>query len=390
MDYARIVYNTFRKRFGGSPILVRSPGRVNLLGEHTDYNQGFVLPAAIDKAIWFAVSGRTDCECRLYSVNMDQEVNFTLPHLFKSALHWPDYLLGVVDQLLKSGCRLSGFECVFGGDIPLGAGLSSSAAIEAGLAFALNQINRLGLDRRELAELAQRAENDYVGVRCGIMDQYVNLFGSAGHALRIDCRSLEHQLLPLSDPNCALLLFNSNVSHSLAESEYNLRRAECSRGVEQIRKLYPGVESLRDVSPGMLASCRGDMDGVAFRRCRYVIDENERMKSAPGMLERGDLRGFGQLMFQTHRGLRDDYQVSCPELDTLVELAAEDPEVYGARMMGGGFGGCTLNLVRIGAVARLCERVLKQYRVRSGIEAGCIVTAVSAGTELIEEAPWMN
>lgn len=385
MDYANIVHEEFKNRYGGRPVLVRSPGRVNLLGEHTDYNQGFVLPAAIDRAIWFAVSGRNDSQCRIYSVNMDQEAGFTLPHLYKSTLCWPDYLLGVVDQLMASGHELSGFDCVFGGNIPPGAGLSSSAAIGSGLAFTLNHINHLGLDRLELAKLAQRAENEYVGVQCGIMDQYVNLFGLPGHVLRIDCRSMEHTRLPLSDPNCAVILFNSNVSHSLAQSEYNQRRAECRRGVEQIRKSYTEVESLRDVSPKILDSCRRDLDAVVFRRCRYVVDENGRMEAASGLLEAGDLNGFGQLMFRTHQGLRDDYQVSCPELDYLVELVADDPDVYGSRMMGGGFGGCTINLIRTGAIARLSEKVLKCYRKRFGIEATGIVTSIAGGTEIIGE-----
>lgn len=384
MDYAKIVYREFLSRYGGQPLLVRSPGRVNLLGEHTDYNQGFVLPAAISKAIWLAVARRDDRHCRFYSVNMDQELSCTLPQLYKSALRWPDYLLGVVEQFLRGGHEISGFDCVFGGDIPLGAGLSSSAAIEAGLAFALNQIYGIGLDRLALARLAQRAENEYVGVQCGIMDQYVNLFGRPGQALRIDCRSLEHTPLPLDDPGCALILFDSKVAHSLASSEYNTRRGECNRGVQQIRQRFPEVDSLRDVTEDMLETCRSQLEETVYRRCRYVVAENGRMIQAADLLKNGDLNGFGQLMYQTHYGLRDDYQVSCPELDYLVELVEGEAAVYGARMMGGGFGGCTINLVRSAATAGLSRRVLQSYQARFGIEAGCIVTAIAAGTAVVD------
>ncbi|HEX9614783.1 MAG TPA: galactokinase, partial [Bacteroidota bacterium] len=364
------------------PLLVRSPGRVNLIGEHTDYNDGFVLPGAINKALYFAVSPRPDDLCRVFAFDMNEGHEFRLSALAKSPRQWPNYLMGVVDQLIKAGHKVGGFNCVFGGNIPVGAGLSSSAALEAGLAVALNAVFELGVDDLGLARLAQKAENEFVGVQCGIMDQYVNVFGEQGKLLQIDCRSLEHKTYPFVYP-VSTVLFDTRVSHSLATSEYNRRRAECAEGVAVIRKRDPSVTHLRDVAPGMLEESSGEMSATTYRRCKYVLEENERVKLACQALERKDLAGFGRLMYESHNGLSQEYEVSCPELDHLVESVGGQEGVYGARMMGGGFGGCTINLIEDNAVQEVTAVVEEDYNRLFGIRPRTYVTSVDAGTSII-------
>jgi galactokinase len=379
----------FAELYGGRPLIVRSPGRVNLIGEHTDYNMGFVLPAAIEKAIYFAIAPRKDTRCRTFALDISDEYHFALNELHPSAKGWPNYLMGVVDQFVKGGFTLTGFDCVFGGDIPIGAGLSSSAALEAGLAFALNHVNALGMDRLALVTLAQKAENEFVGVRCGIMDQYINIFGQSDQVLRIDCRSLKHAYYPF-DRGASIVLFNTGVSHSLASSEYNRRRQECARGVEVIRGSYPVVTHLRDVTLEMLEACRGAMEPTTFRRCKYVIEENDRVLDACSALEVNDMHAFGALMYKSHDGLSKDYEVSCEELDCLVDLVKDDPCVYGARMMGGGFGGCTINLVRQGGADLLSRKVLEGYKKRFNVEPKMYVTSLSEGTRIIAADAYAN
>jgi galactokinase len=381
---ALAVKNQFTTLYSSQPTIVRSPGRVNLIGEHTDYNMGYVLPAAIDKAVYFAIAPRDDRQCSLYAFDMKQEHRFTVSDVRHAPTSWPNYLLGVVDQLVKDRHELRGFDCVFGGDIPIGAGLSSSAAIEGGLAFALNHIFNLGIDRLSLVKLAQRAENEFVGVRCGIMDQYINIFGTSANVLRIDCRSLERAYYPF-DHRASIVLFNTGVTHSLASSEYNLRRKECAAGVDIIRQEHPGVSSLRDVSPEMLAPYAAAMDPKTFQRCTYVVLENDRVLKACEALERRDLSAFGALMFKSHDGLSAEYQVSCAELDYLVDLVRNEPSVFGARMMGGGFGGCTINLVEPDGVKELGNRVKVQYAGKFDKEPAMYVTSISAGTGVIAE-----
>ena len=382
MTISRSVEAKFKELFKEEPLLLRSPGRVNLIGEHTDYNHGYVLPAAIDKAIYFAISPRTDRRCELYALDLNDEHTFDIGQLRSSPKGWPNYLMGVVDQLLKRGYHTGGFNCVFGGDIPIGAGLSSSAAIEAGLAFALNTIFELGIEDLELVKLAQKAENEFVGVQCGIMDQYINIFGEQDHALRLDCRSLESQRYPI-DHNVSIVLFDTRVSHSLASSEYNRRRRECNEGVETVRKSYPKVTHLRDVSVEMLAEFNAEMDPVTYRRCRYVVEENDRVLKACCALEHNDLAQFGCLMYETHEGLSRDYEVSCSELDYLVESVRGNSSVYGARMMGGGFGGCTINLVEQGETEAVRRLVTGKYRSKFNIEPRMYVTSISARTGLM-------
>ncbi len=382
MKLVDAVETKFRELFGEQPLLVRSPGRVNLIGEHTDYNMGYVLPGAIDKAIYFAITPRNDRYCRIFALDMNDEHQFTLDDLQSARKGWPNYLMGVADQFIKARYELRGFNCVFGGDIPIGAGLSSSAALEAGLAFALNRMFELRIDDLSLVRLAQKAENEFVGVQCGIMDQYINIFGEPENVLRIDCRTLEHEYYPF-DHDASIVLFDTGVSHSLASSEYNRRRQECSQGVEVLRQGNPGVTHLRDVSLDMLNECRYRMDPTTFQRCRYVVEENDRVLKACAALEKRDLKAFGSFMFQSHEGLSKDYEVSCKELDYLVELVKDNPLVCGSRMMGGGFGGCTINLVKQDGVELLGRCVQERYKHRFDVEPRMYVTSISSGTNVI-------
>ena len=372
----------FQERFGGHPLVVRSPGRVNLIGEHTDYTEGFVLPAAIDRAIVLAVGRGAGRCCRLFAADLDDAVEVDLAALAHSEKGWPNYLLGVVDQLQRREIELPGFDCAFGGDIPIGAGLSSSAALEAGLAFALNEIFGIGLERLALARLAQRAEHEFVGVRCGIMDQFVNLFGAPGHALKLDCRSLGYERVPFADPDLCIVLCDTGVRHALAGSEYNLRRAQCEAGVAALRAADPAIHSLRDVSSGQLVAQRGALDPVVYRRCHHVLSENARLLAGCEELRRGDVAAFAARLWESHASLRDDYEVSCPELDALVEIAAGVEGVLGARMMGGGFGGCTINLVRQQAVPALETAVSQAYPRCTGRSARVFVTHITGGTAI--------
>ena len=386
MNHVKAVESRFKKLYGEQPLIVRSPGRVNLIGEHTDYNMGYVLPGAIDKAIYFAIAPRDDHRSQLYAVDMEEGYEFSIHDIRKSEKRWPNYLSGVVDQLKKAGCEFNGFNCVFGGDIPIGAGLSSSAAVEAGLAFALNTIFDLKLDRLSLVRLAQKAENEFVGVQCGIMDQFINIFGADNRVLRLDCRSLEFDAFPFQFENVAILLFNSNVSHSLASSEYNKRRAECSDGVRVIRKNFPKVQSLRDVTIEMLDATASTLGPVLFRRCKYVVEENLRLLHVCQSLSENDLNEVGDAMYRSHEGLSHDYEVSCAELDYLVSLVRGAPGVYGARMMGGGFGGCTINLVAKESVADVGAMVKKQYGKKFNRDPDLHVMSLSEGTNVVTES----
>jgi galactokinase len=373
----------FRSSFGAEPLVVRSPGRVNLIGEHTDYNEGFVLPAAVDRAITLAVAPNGRRSYRLLAVDLDEAHESGQSALLPSERGWPNYLIGVVAQIRRRGLEVPGFDCAFGGDIPLGAGMSSSAAIAAGLAFALNEHFTLGLDRITLARVAQEAEHEFAGVRCGIMDQFVNLFGAAGHALKLDCRSLVYELVPFAFADVRIVLCDTGVKHALAASEYNLRRLQCEAGVAVLQRSDPTIRSLRDVGADVLAANLDSLDPLVLRRCRFVLDENARLLAGCADLARGDLAAFGGRMYGSHAGLRDDYEVSCPELDALVEMAQQYPGVLGARMMGGGFGGCTINLVRAEAVEGFADTVRHAYRRRCGREARVFVTRIAAGTAIV-------
>ena len=344
------------------PRTFRAPGRVNLIGEHTDYNDGFVMPAAIDFSVFVRVWPREDRKLQIHSENFNDQVEFDLDEPDPVARrHWSDYVVGVAVTLERAGYRLRGADLQIRGEVPVGSGLSSSAAVEVATACALTANSDLSIDRRELALICQRAENEFVGARVGIMDQFTSLFGQAERALLLDCRSLEFKLLPLPD-TVNLVICNTMVKHALASSAYNARRAECEAGVRHFVHYLPNVKALRDVTIEQLVQFGRDLPDVVYRRCRHVITENARVLAAAEALERHDLHRFGELMAESHKSLRDDYEVSSRELDLMVDLARRVEGVYGARMTGGGFGGCTVNLVDARHVEEFMQTVPNDYQ----------------------------
>ncbi|WKN33094.1 galactokinase [Porifericola rhodea] len=383
MEYS-IIQNKFIELYERQPSVVRAPGRVNLIGEHTDYNEGFVLPAAINKEMVFALAPNDQPRCRVYSYDMRESVDFDPEAFQRSAHDWVNYILGVVDQLQKAGHTIKGFDCVFGGDIPKGAGMSSSAALECGLASGLNHIFELGLDKKTIAQLSQKAENEYVGVQCGIMDQFANMFGERHQLIKLDCRSLAYDMIPFQISGHKIVLLDTNISHSLASSEYNVRRQQCEEGVAKLKEQELDIKSLRDVDLDTLTRFRTMMDEVVYRRCRYVVEENKRVEEACELLQQNDLLGFGQKMYESHEGLSKEYEVSCEELDFLVDLTREDDNVLGARMMGGGFGGCTINLVKEEALAEMTMDIEQEYQQRFRRELKVYIGDIVKGTEVLD------
>lgn len=370
--------------FGYTPThVVRSPGRINIIGEHTDYNEGFVLPTAIDKAIYVGIGKREDDIIHLYAEDFNAHFEVPIGNIKPVEQGWPNYVLGVVDQLQSRGAQLQGFDMYIDGDVPLGAGLSSSAALECAVGFALNVLFDLEIDRVDIAKIGQQAEHTYAGVKCGIMDQFASVMSKAGHVVKLDCRDLSFSYKPLKLGDYAILLLNTNVKHSLASSAYNDRRASCEKGVHLIQQQFPAVKSLRDVTLGMLETYVKPVDRDAYVKCRFVVEENERLNSACDALERGDLETLGQQMFRAHEGLSKEYEVSCPELDFLVEYVQPFPEVIGARMMGGGFGGCTINLVKKSFQDLLVDRLAPIYQKQFDLEMTAIKVVPSNGTELL-------
>jgi galactokinase len=358
--------------------VVRAPGRVNLIGEHTDYNLGFVMPAAISLETWVASVPLAGRRVRLTSLHNDDVAEFALDEPGPRHDEWRDYVAGMAWALAQEGVPLRGSAGVIDSTIPLGSGLSSSAALELAAAWTLSGELPPPLERMQLAQAAQRAENDYVGVRCGLMDQFASVFGEQGKALLLDCRSLEHRSVALPAGHL-LVALDTRSPHRLEASEYNARRAQCERAVRALARLHPGVRSLRDVDAAQLEELADLVDEETVRRCRHVIFENQRVLDMLAALEAGDLAAVGRLMAQSHASLRDLYEVSSPELDALVEIASAVPGVVGARMTGAGFGGCTVNLVAQGAVDDLRRAVEKQYRAPDGNAAGFYAIEPVAG-----------
>lgn len=378
------IIEAFRRKFGEPPALVvRAPGRINLIGEHTDYNEGFVLPAAIDRAVWFAVSPRADQRLHFIAVDVREEFQGDLKDLQKSPAGWSNYLLGCFSELLKEGHPINGVNVVFGSDIPLGAGLSSSAAMESGMLFALNELYQLGLTRPELARLAQRAENNFVGTNCGIMDMFASLMGREDCAIKLDCRSLEYEYIPIHTGETAIVLCDTGVKHSLASSEYNTRRQECEEGVRHLQGVFPGVHSLRDVDLEMLSFGKKYLREVVFQRCKYIVEENRRVEQACKMLKEQGLQAIGSLLYASHEGLRRSYEVSCPELDFLVDHTPDSLAFFGARMLGGGFGGCTINLLKKDSVTGFQTFISKKYLEKWGRELRTWEVKITNGAGLI-------
>lgn len=376
------VKNSFKEKFKVEPHLYYSPGRINLIGEHVDYNDGFVMPAAIDKGIYFAMALNESEQINLYSIDFNESISLPLSEVKKMDT-WKNYVLGVVNEFQQLNLPLKGFDCLFGGNIPIGAGISSSAALEGGIAFGLNELFNFGLSRKELALLCQRAEHNFPGVKCGIMDQYANMMGEKNSLILLDCMNITHEYIPLNMEGYEIVLINSKVHHSLASSEYNRRRKECEEGLN-ILKYYSNVQSFRDVSkPESLTGFETKMSKEVFKRCLYVVEEIYRTKKAAQLLKENNIEAFGKLMFQTHEGLKNLYHVSCKELDYLVDCAAENKDVVGSRLMGGGFGGCTINIVKQEGVESFLSKILPAYKEQFNIEAEVYEVKVVKGTNEI-------
>jgi len=375
---------SFRELYREAARVYRAPGRVNLIGEHTDYNDGFVMPIAIELYVWVAIAPRVDRKLLVRSLNFPDAAEIDLEARTPRARnHWSDYVQGVAVILARAGCRLQGANLLIRGDVPIGAGLSSSAAIEVAAALALLDNSELVTDRVELARLCRSAENEFVDARVGIMDPFVSCCAQAGRALMLDCRSLEYRLLPLP-PGVSLITCNTMVKHRHASGEYNSRRAQCEEGVRLLSRSLPNIRALRDVTAEELELHGHDLPETIRKRCRHVVLENARVSAAAAALQDGDLATFGRLMKESHRSLRDDYEVSCPELDLMVELAEKQEGVYGARLTGGGFGGCTVNLVKSEAAPQFERSASGEYEKATGISPQILVTSAAGGVGEVE------
>ena len=374
----------FRDTFGAQPAIFSAPGRVNLIGEHTDYNDGFVMPCAIGLCTRVAVSPRPGRQLVIRSEQFSGQFVFDVDHLPERRTGgWCDYVLGIAVALQQAANPLQGANLLIHGEIPIGAGLSSSAAVEVASALALISLTGAAFPLAEVARLSQRSENTFIGARVGIMDPFVSCFGKAGHALLLDCRSLEFELIPI--PNGArMVICNTMVKHEHASGEYNRRREECEEGVRILRKWYPEIRALRDLSIDRLVRHAKDVPEKIFRRCRHVVEENERVRDGAQRLRAGDLNGFGDRMRESHRSLRDLYEVSCPELDIMVEAAEGLPGYYGGRMTGGGFGGSTINFVEATDSEAFADQISARYQRTTGIKPAIYICSAAdgAGIEL--------
>lgn len=378
--------DSFKVNFDGMPdVIVRAPGRVNLIGEHTDYNDGFVLPIAIDRDIMIASRQREDKTVRLYSLDYDQSVEFGLDDIkYDDDKKWSNYPRGVAHFLQESDFAISGLDAVITGNVPIGAGLSSSAAMEVATAFTFEKVFGLNIDPVQMALLCQKAENKFVGVNCGIMDQFISRLGKKDHALLLDCRSLEFELVPINLQNVKIVVCDTGKKRGLVDSEYNNRRAECERGVKILEKFLPGITALRDIEVDDIKKYSNHIPDITEKRCLYVVKENARVLESVSAIKRNDLLRFGELMNESHIGLRDEYEVSCPELDAMVEIAWSIDGVIGSRMTGAGFGGCTVSIVIEDSVQELIDKVLNEYPKRTGLQPEIYVCTAEDGANVVE------
>lgn len=383
----QVLVGAHRQTFGDLPaIIAQAPGRINVIGEHTDYNDGFVLPAAIDRDVVIVATPRPDRQFRLQSLNVPGLAELDLDELAASGA-WHDYAAGVAAVLGQQGYPLFGMDMTLAGTVPLGGGLSSSAALEVAVAFAFALASNLSITEREIALLCQRAENNFVGAKVGVMDQFISVFGQPEHALYLDCRSLETRAIPLllRDQGLALVVCDSGVEHSNADGEYNRRRQECAEAVGVLRAQYPEIVNLRDVTPAMLhtaAGCFGAEQQTILRRARHVVTENARVEQVVHALRRNDFAAVGAALWASHASLRDDYAVSVPEIDILVDLARTVPGVLGSRLMGGGFGGSTLTLMKQEALPDFTEALVTGYRKRTGQETTIYLVEIVGGARV--------
>lgn len=373
----------FEKNFKGDFSIFSAPGRINIIGEHTDYNNGFVLPASIDKTIELIINLNNSNNYNIIAYNENQKESFS-KDIQNTKYHWSKYIYGVISEISKLGFNIPGFDCVFGGNIPVGSGLSSSAALESVFCLALNELLDLKLTRFQLAKIGQSAEHKYVGVQCGIMDQFASLFGEKDYVIKLDCQFLEYELIPFKSDKYKLILFDSQVKHNLATTEYNKRRESCESGVNTIAAEIPGIKSLRDVNIDILNNFKHKLNTEVFNRCLYVIKENERLSEACKALKNNDFVKLGQLMYKTHQDLSNLYEVSCEELDFLVEEVIHSKFVSGSRMMGGGFGGCTINLVENTEKEYIIRKTSENFFKRFGITPKYYEVVVDKGASRIQ------
>ena len=381
MELTQKINSVFSERFGGNGTLYASAGRINLIGEHTDYNGGFVFPGAIDKVIMAEIRPNGTDKVRLYSIDIDDYAEFGLNEADAPEQSWARYIFGVCREIIKRGGKVEGFDAVFAGNVPLGAGLSSSAALESCFAFALNDMfNDNSIDKFELARIGQSTEHNYCGVNCGIMDQFASVFGKKDHLMRLDCRSMEFEYYPFSPKDHVLVLVDSRVKHELADSPYNKRRASCERVAKRL-----GIETLRDATMEMLDAVKTDITAEDYFRAKFVIEEKERVLAVCDALNRGDYETVGRCMYETHAGLSKDYEVSCEELDFLNDVARECG-VTGSRIMGGGFGGCTINLVKKELLNDFVETAKKRFNEKYGHEPKIYNVIISDGARKVSDA----
>ncbi|MDE6227769.1 MAG: galactokinase [Muribaculaceae bacterium] len=373
------ILEEFKRRFDTEPSLYASAGRINLIGEHTDYNGGFVFPGAIDKIIMAAIAPNDSEKVRVFSIDINEYAEFGLNEKDAPEQPWARYIFGVCREIIKRGGSVKGFDAVFAGNVPLGAGLSSSAALESCFAFALNDMfNNNSIDKFELAKIGQSTEHNYCGVNCGIMDQFASIMGKKGKLMRLDCRSMEYEYYPFAPDDYELVLIDSKVKHELADSPYNKRRASCERVAKRL-----GVETLRDATMDMLNDVREDISAEDFSRAKFVIEEKDRVLAVCDALEAGDFETVGEKMYETHRGLSKDYEVSCEELDFLNDIARECG-VTGSRIMGGGFGGCTINLVKKDLRDKFIETAKIKFNEKYGHEPGVYPVVISDGARKMD------
>jgi galactokinase len=374
----------FASQFNEAPsFVIASPGRINLIGEHVDYNHGFVLPAAIDKYMYVAVSKRSDHQIVMHAADIQQNYQTSLDNASqRSSLDWPNYVLGVAHELKKDGHTISGFNILITGNIPVGAGVSSSAALECATVFSLMHLFDINISKQTMVQIAQRAENNFVGVNCGVMDQFASMFGKADHVIKLDCADLSYTYFPFKLDGISIVLFDTFVKHSLASSEYNTRRQECETGIAALRQQF-SITSFREATLTMLDAVADTISSDVYSRCRYVIEEIARMESACNHLLAGEIDAFGARMYETHTGLSKLYNVSCPELDLIVENCKNDPAIIGARMMGGGFGGCVIAIVQATELETVYNRINAVYENTFGRSMGKYVMQIGDGTRLL-------
>jgi len=382
-DSVSLAAEGFRSVFSSSPSIVAlAPGRINLIGEHTDYNDGFVLPAAINVSVKVAGKRRPDDTLVVHAALFKAEAHTSLKKLSPVRENtWMNYIAGVAAMLQQRGVHVPGADLYVEGDVPLGAGLSSSAALEVAAAHALLTLAEATLPAEDIALLCQKAEHTFPGVKCGIMDQFISALGKKNHALFVDCRSLAYDLVPIP-PGVRFVVCNTNVKRELASSEYNRRRADCATGAAVIAKRVPAVKALRDVTSAQLSEFHATLDPVVFRRCRHVVTEDERVLASIDALRRNDLSEFGKLMYQSHFSLKNDYEVSCQELDAIVDICAEEEGVFGARMTGAGFGGCAICMVQSKYASCVADRLAAEYPQRTGLQPTVYVCSIEDGVRV--------